>query len=179
MARLKHSPRLSNAAEIKSQRVFPHPALALHVARHSPAHYSWWRCRTCRSWRLWPSPCSAACPHNSQRCTRRYECTCAESALELIKPGLEIAAKYYHKFSQTDAYLMAMFINPSVRLQWIQKHWSASEVRDAKEKIIARLSRYSAETDTTDEFRPPGHAWPYSLTSCTRGRRHAKGSTLA
>ncbi|KAJ7199055.1 hypothetical protein GGX14DRAFT_573135 [Mycena pura] len=42
MARLKHSPRLSNAAEIKSQHVFPHPAFALHIlaALALPLHSS-------------------------------------------------------------------------------------------------------------------------------------------
>ncbi|KAJ7130451.1 hypothetical protein C8R44DRAFT_731974 [Mycena epipterygia] len=37
-----------------------------------------------------------------------------QNIANIISPGLEIARKYYDKFDNTDAYIIAMFINPSI-----------------------------------------------------------------
>jgi hypothetical protein len=72
-----------------------------------------------------------------------------------LKPFVDIALswaeKYYAKTHRTKAYIIAMckhgylfvsynaefhlVINPSVRLSWMKKHWSAARVK-AAEKII-------------------------------------------
>ncbi|KAJ7733505.1 hypothetical protein B0H16DRAFT_1732313 [Mycena metata] len=59
----------------------------------------------------------------------------------IISPGLDIAKKYYNKFDNTAAYIIAMFISPSIRLEWIKKNWSAEDQEAAKEVILRKKAQ--------------------------------------
>jgi hypothetical protein len=80
-----------------------------------------------------------------------------ENISEIISPGLAIAKKYYDKFDNTDAYIIAMceliwlnvsfctnssgkVINLSIRLEWIKKNWSTADQEHAKQIILAKVS---------------------------------------
>ncbi|KAJ6467257.1 ribonuclease H-like domain-containing protein, partial [Mycena sanguinolenta] len=62
-----------------------------------------------------------------------------ENIRNFIHPGLAIAKKYYNRMGETDAYIIAMFINPSIRFEWIKKNWSAVEQEDAKNIILDKV----------------------------------------
>ncbi|KAF8867750.1 hypothetical protein BD779DRAFT_1463781 [Infundibulicybe gibba] len=51
------------------------------------------------------------------------------------KISLDWANKYYHKMGDTKAYVIAMLINPTIRLSWIQKHWDPQDVKVAMKTI--------------------------------------------
>ncbi|KAJ7442063.1 hypothetical protein B0H11DRAFT_1932569 [Mycena galericulata] len=59
-----------------------------------------------------------------------------ESIARIIKPGLNLAEKYYDKFGDTDAYIISMFINPSIRFEWIRKNWSYEDQEHARKAAI-------------------------------------------
>ncbi|KAJ7490620.1 hypothetical protein FB451DRAFT_1165971 [Mycena latifolia] len=61
-----------------------------------------------------------------------------ENIAKSIQPGLDIATNYYNKMGDTDAYIIAMFINPSIRFEWIRKNWSQEEQDEAKKVILLR-----------------------------------------
>ncbi|KAJ7675195.1 ribonuclease H-like domain-containing protein [Mycena rosella] len=52
---------------------------------------------------------------------------------------LAIARKYYDKFADTNAYIIAMFINPSIRLEWIKRNWSWGDQENAKKIILNKV----------------------------------------
>ncbi|KAJ6564391.1 hypothetical protein B0H19DRAFT_1258844 [Mycena capillaripes] len=66
----------------------------------------------------------------------------AENIEKFIQPGLAIATKYYNKMGDTDAYIIAMFINPSIRFEWIRKNWSRQEQDEARGIIFKKLQSY-------------------------------------
>ena len=49
-----------------------------------------------------------------------------------IDEGLKWAFKYYERMDRTDAYIVAMTINPAVRTSWIKKHWGADCLEKAE-----------------------------------------------
>jgi hypothetical protein len=79
-----------------------------------------------------------------------------ENVVQFIEPGLTIAKKYYNRFGDTDAYIIAMcmcsisnryitltsdslVINPSIRFAWIEKNWESEDIKTAREIIIAKV----------------------------------------
>ncbi|TFK59651.1 hypothetical protein BDN72DRAFT_746680, partial [Pluteus cervinus] len=40
-----------------------------------------------------------------------------------LQPGLDSANQYYSKMNDTPAYVIAMFINPQIRLQYVFDNW--------------------------------------------------------
>ncbi|KAG2363766.1 hypothetical protein BDR07DRAFT_1281363, partial [Suillus spraguei] len=50
--------------------------------------------------------------------------------------GLTWAAKYDDWMSLTGAYAVAMFIDPTRCLSWINKHWSVPQITQAKNYIL-------------------------------------------
>ena len=79
-----------------------------------------------------------------------------ENVVQFIKPGLTIAKKYYNRFGETDAYIIAMcmcsasnqyvtlmpdllVINPSIQFTWIKKNWASEAIKAAREIIIAKV----------------------------------------
>ncbi|KAJ7114473.1 hypothetical protein C8R44DRAFT_740612 [Mycena epipterygia] len=65
-----------------------------------------------------------------------------ENVVQFIKPGLTIAKKYHNRFSDTDAYIIAMYllvINPSIRFAWIEKIWGSEDIKVAREIIITKM----------------------------------------
>ncbi|KAF8502327.1 hypothetical protein F5888DRAFT_1581725, partial [Russula emetica] len=55
---------------------------------------------------------------------------------EMLRPwteiGLQWAKKYYIRMDDTDAYVVTMFLNPAMRLSWIQAEWEGHYIRRAK-----------------------------------------------
>ncbi|TFK58783.1 hypothetical protein BDN72DRAFT_781593, partial [Pluteus cervinus] len=45
--------------------------------------------------------------------------------------AVEYFKKYYNRLDNTPAYVIAMFLNPNVRLEWIQAHWERDYINDA------------------------------------------------
>ncbi|KAJ6482790.1 ribonuclease H-like domain-containing protein [Mycena sanguinolenta] len=68
-----------------------------------------------------------------------------ENVVQFIKPGLAIAKKYYNRFGDTDTYIIAMFINPSIRFAWIEKNWGSEDIKAAREIIIAKVGSRSRQ----------------------------------
>ncbi|KAH9014937.1 hypothetical protein EDB84DRAFT_1277499, partial [Lactarius hengduanensis] len=58
----------------------------------------------------------------------------------MVQPGLDLMYKYYTRMDRTKAYVLAMFLNPSIRMSWINKHWSAEYIKDAKNTILDTVS---------------------------------------
>ncbi|KAF8485487.1 hypothetical protein F5888DRAFT_1570820, partial [Russula emetica] len=46
--------------------------------------------------------------------------------------GLRWAKKYYIRMDDTDTYVVTMFLNPAMRLSWIQAEWEGHYIRRAK-----------------------------------------------
>ncbi|KAG6853706.1 hypothetical protein H0H87_008356 [Tephrocybe sp. NHM501043] len=67
----------------------------------------------------------------------KWECA-AKHYNELSEPidaGLVIAYKYYSRFDNTGAYVVAMFIHPAIKLTHIEKEWDAPYIVKAKQLI--------------------------------------------
>ncbi|KAF8489262.1 hypothetical protein F5888DRAFT_1808916 [Russula emetica] len=62
---------------------------------------------------------------------------------EMLRPWMEIglrwAKKYYIRMDDTDAYVVTMFLNPAMRLSWIQAEWEGHYIRHAN--VMSGLSR--------------------------------------
>ncbi|KAF8205470.1 hypothetical protein K438DRAFT_1756858 [Mycena galopus ATCC 62051] len=78
-----------------------------------------------------------------------------KNVAQFIRPGLAIATKYYKKFDDTDAYIIAMYINPSIRFEWIKQNWTAQDQQ------ISKLESYEADTN---EVEHSGQSTPESMT---------------
>ncbi|KAJ6528117.1 hypothetical protein B0H19DRAFT_1274919 [Mycena capillaripes] len=72
-----------------------------------------------------------------------------ENISTFIDLGLAVTNTYYNKMGDTDAYIIAMFINPSIRFEWIRKNWSRTDQERAKKIIIDKAS------ETFDHMRHP------------------------
>ncbi|KAN0118276.1 Ribonuclease H-like domain containing protein [Russula decolorans] len=60
----------------------------------------------------------------------------------LVDVGLEWAEKYYKRMDDTDAYVVAMFLNPCIRFEWIARNWEGKYIKRAKTLIIEAMSKY-------------------------------------
>ncbi|KAN0120540.1 Ribonuclease H-like domain containing protein [Russula decolorans] len=58
----------------------------------------------------------------------------------LVDVGLEWAEKYYKRMDDTDAYVVAMFLNPCIRFEWIACNWEGKYIKRAKTLIIEAVS---------------------------------------
>ncbi|KAN0114259.1 Ribonuclease H-like domain containing protein [Russula decolorans] len=58
----------------------------------------------------------------------------------LVDVGLEWAEKYYKRMDDTDAYVVAMFLNPCIRFEWIARNWEGKYIKRAKTLIIEASS---------------------------------------
>ncbi|KAJ7498339.1 hypothetical protein B0H11DRAFT_1909377 [Mycena galericulata] len=83
-----------------------------------------------------------------------------ENISKFIDPGLAAANTYYNKMGDTDAYIIAMFINPSIRFEWIRKNWSRTDQEKAKKIIV-------------DKATPP------TLTGITQAAKRFRNAALA
>ncbi|KAF8138006.1 hypothetical protein K438DRAFT_1786164 [Mycena galopus ATCC 62051] len=71
-----------------------------------------------------------------------------ENVVSIITPGLDLARKYYKKLEASNADIIAMFINPSIRMEWI-KNWSTRDQAAAWAAILAKLEFYRDQDDDT------------------------------
>ncbi|OJA12309.1 hypothetical protein AZE42_10247 [Rhizopogon vesiculosus] len=53
-----------------------------------------------------------------------------------IDVGLKWAEKYYKRMDDTCAYVVAMFVDPSIQMNWVKACWEKAWIRDAEKKII-------------------------------------------
>jgi hypothetical protein len=97
----------------------------------------------------------------------------AENVAHFIKPGLDIAAKYYNRFGDTDAYIISMckcslfffgrsslktqpvlVINPSIRLEWIKQNWSPPDQVMARKIIYEKVFNFIRALEiSTENFK--------------------------
>ncbi|KAI6139139.1 hypothetical protein EDD17DRAFT_1500406 [Pisolithus thermaeus] len=60
-----------------------------------------------------------------------------------IRPGLAIADTYYKKMGKTKAYVVTMFVDPTIHMTWINEHWSllnATEANQVIKDLVCELS---------------------------------------
>ncbi|KIM60351.1 hypothetical protein SCLCIDRAFT_52033, partial [Scleroderma citrinum Foug A] len=57
-----------------------------------------------------------------------------------VSVGLGWAREYYQWMGQTCAYVIAMFVDPTIRLGWISDHWEQSAATKAREDILELVS---------------------------------------
>ncbi|KAF8580434.1 hypothetical protein K439DRAFT_1356881, partial [Ramaria rubella] len=56
-----------------------------------------------------------------------------------IQPGLNKAYKYYNRMDDSSAYIIAMVLNPVVKLSWFCKHWDAAWVKRAEGIVMDKV----------------------------------------
>ncbi|KAG8752077.1 hypothetical protein FRC12_012134 [Ceratobasidium sp. 428] len=54
--------------------------------------------------------------------------------------------EYVSKSRRSPVHVLAMFVNPSLKLNWINKHWKESQARDAYRVVESKLLEYVQET---------------------------------
>ncbi|KAF9504464.1 hypothetical protein BS47DRAFT_1401372 [Hydnum rufescens UP504] len=59
-----------------------------------------------------------------------------------VLKGMAWLNKYHEKVGKTHAYVIAMVLNPSIKMYFIQKQWSPMEVEEAVEWIKDELTKY-------------------------------------
>ncbi|KAG2737897.1 hypothetical protein P692DRAFT_201682967, partial [Suillus brevipes Sb2] len=67
----------------------------------------------------------------------------------IVNIGLACAQKYRQKMSETNAYAVAMFVDPKIRLSWIDRHWDNVRARTAREYIMNLMREKSTTADST------------------------------
>ncbi|OBZ73092.1 Zinc finger BED domain-containing protein 4 [Grifola frondosa] len=73
-----------------------------------------------------------------------------KKAWHLTDVGLKWAAKYYSRMDGTPAYIIAMLLNPAVKLSWIHEHWEDGWIEDAIEKIKTTMATYRKKKASED-----------------------------
>jgi hypothetical protein len=68
-----------------------------------------------------------------------------------INAGLENVRKWYRKMDDTDAYIIAMALNPVVKLVYIKLAWDAKYVELANE-IFEKKVRYQCRSESIFSF---------------------------
>ena len=68
-------------------------------------------------------------------CCRIYP----EQALA-IEAAIHKIGEYVIKSRKTSVHALAMFVNPSLKFEWIDKHWSTSEALKARETVKQTVS---------------------------------------
>ncbi|CAA7270363.1 unnamed protein product [Cyclocybe aegerita] len=63
------------------------------------------------------------------------------------KVGIEWVVKYYNKMDLTKAYMIAMVLNPSIRLSWIRKNWDEEFIDEANQTIKDLMVEYCAHAN--------------------------------
>ncbi|KAG5649092.1 hypothetical protein H0H81_006365 [Sphagnurus paluster] len=66
------------------------------------------------------------------------------SLKEITDVGILWATKYYLRMDNSRAYAVAMFINPTTRFSWIEKHWGSVYIRKTKAMLIKMTNDYRA-----------------------------------
>ncbi|KAG1782087.1 ribonuclease H-like domain-containing protein [Suillus placidus] len=87
----------------------------------------------------------------------------------IIDIGLILASKYTDRMGATHAYSVAMFIDPAMRMSWMDSLWEADRVKDAKKFILKLMHSKRAENSN------PAHSQPVVVPQplpCTLGSRH-------
>ncbi|CAA7261627.1 unnamed protein product [Cyclocybe aegerita] len=63
------------------------------------------------------------------------------------KVGVEWAVKYYNKMDLTKACVIAMVLNPSIRLSWIRKNWDEEFIDEANQTIKDLMVEHHAHAN--------------------------------
>ncbi|KIK10529.1 hypothetical protein PISMIDRAFT_124288, partial [Pisolithus microcarpus 441] len=53
-----------------------------------------------------------------------------------IEIGLRHARSYYRHMGETNAYAIAMFVDPTIRFTWIELNWEEFEVHEVKRAVL-------------------------------------------
>lgn len=65
------------------------------------------------------------------------------SLARIIQPGLDKLDHILDKLTTSDAYVIALFLNPGVKMDWIRKYYTAAAHSRAEELILAKASLHS------------------------------------
>ncbi|KIK78477.1 hypothetical protein PAXRUDRAFT_163928, partial [Paxillus rubicundulus Ve08.2h10] len=57
-----------------------------------------------------------------------------------VSHGLEWANHYYNCIGRSKAYLFAMFVDPCIRISWVEWHWKTDAIVAAKADIRQKVS---------------------------------------
>ncbi|CAA7265254.1 unnamed protein product [Cyclocybe aegerita] len=78
----------------------------------------------------------------------------------ILSVGVEWAVKYYNKMDMTKAYMIAMVLNPSIRLSWIRKNWDEEFIDEANQTIKDLMVEYRAHANPKmPARRSPATTW--------------------
>ncbi|EDQ99992.1 uncharacterized protein LACBIDRAFT_334583 [Laccaria bicolor S238N-H82] len=72
--------------------------------------------------------------------------------------GIDWATTYYKKMDDSPAYVIAMFLNPSIRLSWIRRHWEPNYVARATVIIKNTMRKYHDRLHGQVQQPTPGTA---------------------
>ncbi|KAF8137053.1 ribonuclease H-like domain-containing protein [Boletus edulis] len=73
-------------------------------------------------------------------------CIKAPHCAPFVKVGLDWAQKYYERMGQTRAYVIAMFIDPTIRLSWIDQQWGTDAAARARADILKLMTEYRSNS---------------------------------
>ncbi|TEB22971.1 hypothetical protein FA13DRAFT_1640449 [Coprinellus micaceus] len=59
-----------------------------------------------------------------------------------VQAAIDKLNEYFQKTRSARVYEIAMIVNPTIKLEWLKKNWSESEVESAKETMITAVSRF-------------------------------------
>ncbi|TEB38655.1 hypothetical protein FA13DRAFT_1620370 [Coprinellus micaceus] len=59
-----------------------------------------------------------------------------------VQAAIDKLNEYFQKTRSAQVYEIAMIVNPTIKLEWLKKNWSESEVESAKETMITAVSRF-------------------------------------
>ncbi|EDQ99474.1 uncharacterized protein LACBIDRAFT_334966 [Laccaria bicolor S238N-H82] len=98
-------------------------------------------------------------PHQVQKIMLK-ECTPIYQAQFLCSKyiGIDWATTYYKKMDDSPAYVIVMFLNPSIQLSWIQRHWEPNYVARVTVIIKNTMQKYHDHLHGQVQQPTPGTA---------------------
>ncbi|KIP01667.1 hypothetical protein PHLGIDRAFT_80269 [Phlebiopsis gigantea 11061_1 CR5-6] len=80
-------------------------------------------------------------------------------AMRFVDTGLKWGTKYYCRMDCSKAYVIAMFLNPTLRLEWIQHTWDDEWIERATETIRAEVGAHRRSLSSY-LYEPPQRGMP-------------------
>ncbi|KAG5633628.1 hypothetical protein H0H81_006433, partial [Sphagnurus paluster] len=77
--------------------------------------------------------------------------------IEAIDASIEKLETYLEKTRNTRVYAIALMLNPTIKLEWLERNWSTEEVEKAKNWLRQSMLEYQKATRTSVQSNPaPG-----------------------
>ncbi|KIK21669.1 hypothetical protein PISMIDRAFT_103770 [Pisolithus microcarpus 441] len=84
-----------------------------------------------------------------------------------IDVSLKWAKQYYNRMDNTQAYIISMLVDPSLRFRWIRKYWGQEWITHAEDIVLALMEKYRA-TKVSASGNIESSSQPDSLDSLAR-----------